>query len=166
MFAENDAGRKLEWQPFTIWLEVEVNIHIFLRLHLVSPQQNIDERILKSGEVVVLILIKRYNRYQKSSPQVTSLENGQTSFTYPGTRGWYFSHNFIWSLTVNITCKRQFSGRMVIFLPFWLFAATTERSSWKKSRRCYLKGVYLKSSSFFMIIIFEIPSIPTLVWFF
>jgi len=28
------------------------------RLHLVSPQQNIDERILKSGEVVVLILVK------------------------------------------------------------------------------------------------------------
>ena len=59
MFAENDAGRKLESRPFTIGLEVEVNIHIFLRLHLVSPQQNIDERILKSGEVVVLILVKR-----------------------------------------------------------------------------------------------------------
>jgi len=38
------------------------------RLHLVSSQQNIDERIIKSGEV-------------------TSLENGQTSFTYPGTQG-------------------------------------------------------------------------------
>ena len=40
-------------------LKLKVNIHIFLRLHLVSPQQNIDERILKSGEVVVLILVKR-----------------------------------------------------------------------------------------------------------
>lgn len=52
--------------------------------------------------------------------------------------------------------KRQFSGRMVIFLPFWLSAATTERSSWEKSCRCYLKGAYLyEGSSCFMIIILE-----------
>ena len=158
MFAENDAGRKLEWQPFTIWLEVEVNIHIFLRLHLVSPQQNIDERILKSGEVVVLILIKRYNGYQKSSPQVTSLENGQTSFTYPGTRGWYFSHNFIWSVsTVKILVNDNFQGEWWSSSPFDCSLPPRRDQAERSHAGVTLKVFTLKALRF-------IPFIPTLGW--
>ena len=38
---------------------LEAYSYIYFRLHLVSSQQNIDERIIKAGEVGFLILVQR-----------------------------------------------------------------------------------------------------------